>query len=114
MPSERDFRYFYLFNEPVFRLWSDSSQERSELNCAAGITMSTAKLVFGAEMGEHRLVALVQWGAQKNQALMAYQGRDVPSVTDFVKSEHCHRFGANGVHCNAIPSTAFATLVALK
>lgn len=61
--------------------------ERGEANCNGGNTWSTTKAIVGSWLRDHKLNILVQWGVQKVPEISAYQGRDVPLIREFAKSD---------------------------
>jgi tripartite-type tricarboxylate transporter receptor subunit TctC len=63
------------------------AMQRGELNCTGGINMSTAGVTFADPMKNHKLAVIVQYGTEKDPAISAYEGREVPIITDLAKND---------------------------
>lgn len=62
------------------------AMERGEVNCV-GSTWPVVKVNLAHLLQEHKINFLVQWGVEKNPDISAYQGRDVPLISEFAKTE---------------------------
>jgi tripartite-type tricarboxylate transporter receptor subunit TctC len=63
------------------------AMERGEVNCLGSSNLSSARVMFAAHLADHRMSILVQWGTQKDPAISAYAGHDVPLVSEFAQND---------------------------
>ncbi len=63
------------------------AMERGEVNCLGSSNLSSARVMFGSYLEDHKMSILVQWGTEKDPAISAYAGRDVPLVSEFAQND---------------------------
>jgi tripartite-type tricarboxylate transporter receptor subunit TctC len=63
------------------------AMQQGEVNCMAGNSWSSMRSGMADFLSAHQLNMLVQWGPEKNPAVSAYQGQDVPMIDDFAVNE---------------------------
>lgn len=63
------------------------AMERGELNCLGASTLPSARAMFGPGLKDQRMAILLQWGVEKDPNLSAFEGREVPLITEFAQNE---------------------------
>jgi tripartite-type tricarboxylate transporter receptor subunit TctC len=63
------------------------AMQRGEVNCTGGINMSTAGATFAEPMKAKQVAIIAQYGTEKDPTISAYEGREVPLITEFAQSE---------------------------
>ena len=63
------------------------AMERGELNCLGASTLPSARAMFGSRVNDHKMTTLIQWGIEKEAIISEFEGRDVPLITEFAKTD---------------------------
>lgn len=63
------------------------AMERGEVNCRGSNSWASMKATLSQWMRDHKADVLVQWGLKKDPEISAWQGRDVPLITELAKTD---------------------------
>jgi tripartite-type tricarboxylate transporter receptor subunit TctC len=63
------------------------AMQRGEVNCLGATNLPAAQVLFPTQFKEGKVAILVQLGTDKDPAISAFMGRDVPLISDFATND---------------------------